>query len=536
MLWRSLGTAILLGGVLLTSLAQADESMQERTLQTPDGIQHFAIHKSVNSNGELEVQIAHEEFRALVPGHTSNIVLYGRDLDRSGRINAWFFPGEDGVLEAVDRPADLSKNPDDDAWNAASVIILNTCQYHDRWLIGILAHATASAMTLTESSEDRFERKLVEEELDLRDLEVRVNRLDKSSPRDPNLLALYETLSDGWANLSQQISTEGIRDRFLYAAGDVALYAATAGIAEGAGKVGVWALPKVMTSAPGVWALDLYTRFAGGVAEAASHLSQRVSERGAQLGIDAENLARLKQAVRWPLVEGAVQTVRETIEQRVSMLVRGLSSRAQVATIFARSAEALKAVAKGALVQWKYIASTQALELGVEIYERRDTLFSPNPYVFARRIVTDKDLIEDVSFMTWDSTLSAGISVADPNLKRRMVVCGVLSLVNSTGMNMLVKKEPDKTRTGIDTSWEMVVGNIETQLDLKALNYFETMAEKSANPKLKLLGYAVAFIDDGVGYWAYEKVTNRYERVKAKDAAVGKTVGTFEWIPLFGER
>ena len=82
----------------------------------------------------------------------------------------------------------------------------------------------------------------------------------------------------------------------------------------------------------------------------------------------------------------------------------------------------------------------------------------------------------------------------------------------------------------------MVVGNIETQLDLKALNYFETMAEKSANPKLKLLGYAAAFIDDGVGYWAYEKVTNRYERVKAKDAAAGKTVGTFEWIPLFGER
>ena len=126
------------------------------------------------------------------------------------------------------------------------------------------------------------------------------------------------------------------------------------------------------------------------------------------------------------------------------MLVRGLNSRAQVAAIFARSAEALKTVAKGALTQWKYIASTQALELGVEIYERRDTLFLPNPYVFARRIVTDKDLIEDVSFMTWDSTLSAGISVADPNLKRRMVVCGVLSLVNSFGHEFPGEEERTK--------------------------------------------------------------------------------------------
>ena len=307
MLRRSLSTAVLLGGVLLTSLAHADESLQQRTLQTPDGIQHFAIHKGVNSNGELEVRIEHEEFRALVPGHTSKIVLYGRDVDHCGRINAWFFPGEDGVLEAEDRPANLARSPDDDAWDAASVILLKTHQYQDRWLIGVLAHATASAMTLTESSKDSFERKLIEEELDLRDLEVRVNRLDKSSPHDPNLLALYETLSDGWADLSQQISTEGIRDRFLYAAGDVALYAATAGIAEGVGKAGLWALPKVMTSAPGVWALDLYTRFAGGVAEAASRVSKRASQRAAQLGIDAENLARLKQAVRWPMVEGAIK-------------------------------------------------------------------------------------------------------------------------------------------------------------------------------------------------------------------------------------
>jgi hypothetical protein len=281
-------------------------------------------------------------------------------------------------------------------------------------------------------------------------------------------------------------------------------------------------------------ALDLYTKFAGGVADALSRASARVSEHAAELGIDAENLARFKQAIRWPMVEGAVQAVRLSIAERTALLVRGLKSREVVSAIFARSATALKAVAKGALVQWKYIAATQALELGVEVYERKDTLYSPNPYVFAKRIVTDRDLLEDIGFMTWDSTLATGVSQADPNVKRRMVVCGVLSLVNSEGMSFLVKKEPDKTRMAIDTSWEVVVGNIETQIDLKSLNYFEAMAEKSGNSKLKLLGYAVAFVDDTVGYWAYEKVTNRYERVKTKNAAAGKSVGYFEWIPLFG--
>jgi hypothetical protein len=443
------------------------------------------------------------------------MVLYGRDLDRDGKIDAWFYPDDSGTIQAIDRQ---SANTGD-GWDVASQIILkNRNSYEDRGLVGLVVHATLSKLTFSSSSEDDLQREIVGQELDLRDLEIRTARLSKQWPEDrehlETLLQMRETISAGWNELIQEMHTDVTRNRFLYGSADVALGLASAGTAKILGKGVEWALPRAAAAAP-AWAVSAYNATVDSMSEAWS---------------------RAGRAVGWPVVAGAAQILRETAAQRISLLVRGLNSREQIASIFARSIDVLGKVAKGALRQWKYIASTQALELGVEIYERRDQLFSANPVVFAKRVFTDKDLLEDVGFMTWDSTLATGISQADPNVKRRMVICGVISLMNSEGASFLVKKEPDKIRTGIDTSWEMVVGNIETQVDLKALSTFEALSEKSGNPRLKLLGYAAAFVDDGLGYWAYEKVTSRYESVKAQDAAAGKTVGMFEWIPLFGER
>lgn len=514
---------VILGAVLLPALSFAGEF--EHVLQTPQGAEHFLVHSTTNANGELEVQIEHQETHALIPGHTSNIVLYGRDLDNDGKIDAWFYPDDSGIVQFLDLPS-----AEVDGWDAASQIILQKTQYRDRWLVGILAHQILSAMTFTESTGDRFQRSMIDEEIELRDLEIRVNRLQKINPHDPNLLQYDEMLSDGWADLSQRISVEGIRDRFLYAAADIATYVATAGLAKGLGKLGDWVIPKVLSTAPGQWALDVYTRFSSGISDSLARATDRVYTRAADLGLDADKLASLKQAIRWPVMDGVLQSVRETLAEKIPAVVRGLNERGKIAALLGRSAEALGNVAKGALKQWKYTASSQALQLGVEIYERRDTLYSPNPLVFAKRIVTDKELIEDVGYMTWDSTLATGISVADANVKRRMVVCGILSLVDSTGANLLLRKEPDNTRTAIDTGWEVVVGNAQTQIDLAALNSFEKMAERTGNPKLKLLGYAAALIDDGIGYWGYEKLTNQYEKSKAE----GK--GGLSWVPIFGER
>ena len=512
---------ILLGTLMLDGSARAN--VDEHVLQTPDGAEHFLVHPSINSNGEYEVQVEHEESRAFVPGHTSTVILYGRDLDGDGKVDAWFYPDESGIIQVTE-----ARSAQDDGWDAASQIILQKVQYKDRWLIGILAHSILSTLTFTESTGDRFQKTLIEEEIELKDFEVRVNRLVKQSPHDPNLLQYEQMLSDGWADLSKRISTEGMRNRFLYAAADVGMYLATAGLAKGLSKAGEWALPKILASAPGAWAEEIYSKIASGVTESFSRATERVTARAADLGLDAEQLERFKQAIRWPAVAGATQAAREMLTEKIPSVIRGLNGRGQVASLFARSADALGAVVKGALKQWKYIASTQALQIGVEIYERRDSLFSPNPIVFAKRILSDKDLLEDVGFMTWDSALAAGVSVADPNLKRRMVICGVLSLVNSTGASLLLKKEPDKTRAAIDTGWETVVGNIETQIDLAALSSFEKLAIKSGNPKLELLGYAAALIDDGIGYWGYEKITQKYEKNKAR--------GGLQWIPILGQR
>ena len=524
---------------LLASVPYAEAApeitSEEHALNSPDGLQHFVVHKGLNTNGETEVQVEHVEIRALMPGKTRSIVMYGRALNPDGQIDAWFYPDESGVIQAQERTSS-----DPDGWDAASEIILQQVRYKNRWLSGMIAEAILSRMTLTEGMGESFHEKLIQEQIDLKDFDLRVARLERQDPRNPNLLPYEIALSDGWADLSQQISSEGIRNRFLYAAGDIAFYLTGAVLGKGLGKAIEWVIPKAMASAPGVWANSFYEGLSGGLSEYAARASEKLAQQAEKLGLDSEALARFKQTIRWPVMAESAQAARSLLTERIPTMIRGLAARANVAGLLARSIDLVKLAGSGALQQWKYIAASQGLQFGIEVYERRATLFSRNPIVFAKRIFSDKDLVEDVGFMTWDSTVQAGVSTADPNLKRRMVVCGILSFLDSTGASFLVKKGEDRTRSAIDTGWEVSVGNIETQIDLSALKTFEKMAVRTENPKLALLGYAVALVDDGIGYWAYEKVTDKYEAHKKKSVPPSKTSGapaaTLQWIPILGER
>ena len=103
------------------------------------------------------------------------------------------------------------------------------------------------------------------------------------------------------------------------------------------------------------------------------------------------------------------------------------------------------------------------MQLIAETVSRKDTLFDPSPIVLAKNIFSDKEMLQNMSYMSLETFMKAGVSSSDPNLKRRMMVCGVLSFTNSNA----------------------------------------------------ILGYAVAMVDQLAGYYTYSQVTKRFEESRA---------------------
>jgi hypothetical protein len=533
--------------------ARADEMITHEVLQTPQGLQHFTLHRGVNANGEMEVQIEHDEIRKLFPGETRHVVLYGRDLDGDGKVDAWFYPGKSGIIESVDtgekvRPlkdsdtdsasraaTDLSQ-PDPQAWEQATQIILQQSAYENRWISGIVAEGILSRISVTDSVITNLKNELTPEEIDLRDMEIRTDRLASADPMNPELTTLYAAQANGWAGISEELSEQGIRDSYLYAASDIALYASGAVIARGLGSLMEWISPRMLQSAPALWAGSAFDSLQSAFSDAAANASQKLSEHAQRLGVDLDALQKIKSSLAIPLrvsgnAAGAI-ALKEFFSERLPLLIRGLAERSKMSWLLAKTFSFSKGILKGVSLQWKYLVATQTVELGTEIYQRRDTLYSPNPIIFAKNVMTNKDLIQDMSFMTLDNSLQMGASAADSNMKRRMAIAAAFSFTDSTVVNVLINRSDDMTRTAMDTGWQMSVGNLQTQIDVVALQSFEKIATRTDNPKLKLIGYAIGLINDNVGNAVYEHITEKYEQSKREHP--DRTV--LSWIPIFAEK
>jgi hypothetical protein len=521
--------ALTLISLLAFSPAGADDlsSNPEHILDTPAGPQHFIVHRQTNSNGEIEAQIEHEESRKLIPGQTSAIVLYGRDLDGDGKIDAWFYTDESGMVVASD-----TSDSQDDEWTQASQIILRQNEYKNRWVLGILTDAILSNFTLTVGRSDSYERDLFQQELDARDLEVRVARLAKEDPKNPDLLKYDILLSDTWDQISQDIGSKLIKDRFIDAGIDAGETLALFGISKGLGSLIQWQFPKLLASAPGVWASGLYDALNTQVREHAAQAVEALSQKAADFGLDSEKIAQLKETIRWPAIAGAEQSIRVALTERLPAMIQGLNERGKIASLLAKTLSPVKAGVHEAIHWSKYIAATQLVQLGIETYKRKDDLFSHNPILVKQ---SRNDLIHDVGFATIDTFAQTGVAAADSNVPRRMVIAGVVALVNSKAVNFFANnKVSDPGRTTLDVGWEMTVSNVETQIDVTALQRFEKMATDTDNPKLELIGYAIALSDDAVGSYWYEKESSKYYVDKAAGTPMFKWIPS--WIPIFGEK
>ena len=81
----------------------------------------------------------------------------------------------------------------------------------------------------------------------------------------------------------------------------------------------------------------------------------------------------------------------------------------------------------------------------------------------------------------------------------------------------------------------MFIGNLQTQTDVAALKYFEKLATKQKNPKLKLVGYAIALVDQFSGYVAYSKASTAVSSPAPTKAKPDDLKLQVKMIPILAE-
>jgi uncharacterized membrane protein len=142
---------------------------------------------------------------------------------------------------------------------------------------------------------------------------------------------------------------------------------------------------------------------------------------------------------------------------------------------------------------------------------RGRALYDPNPIIMTKKFATNEEFLQDFLYMSNETFWMAGLSTYFQRPGSRMIACGLFSLIDSTLMSYAIKHTVDPERQALDTGWEVVIGNAQTQIDLASLRAAQAAVTRSGNPRLKLIGYAVVLVDQGTGYYGYSQASQSLE-------------------------
>lgn len=481
-----------------------------------DGVHKFTLIEMINVSGEYEVRVDLHEEHTLVP-NSHRTILIGRAIDvphelgSTRRVTTWFIPDAMEVLPPIE-----FTQVDDDPWLAASDVIRMHVNTQNRWLAWVIFDAVAAHISMAVAHDMDFFEQIKKEEIELYDLEIRTNHLEYQSPSDLQIVEARSAILHGWVSIAERIRAEKMRNYWLWGAGDVVL----AGLAAAAVKAVVvasrWlgvAGETISQSAIGKLVVEkleaMSSRITGKIKAASANLSKR-------LGVESmgEEVFRTAQAEAARLA-----VLRMTVQEKTVAMISYFEGRSKLSRLIVRAMVGVGKAAKEGVLQFKYIALAQATQIVGEVAARPGDLFDVNPIIMTKKVLNDEEFMHDVAYMTNETFWMAGVSnMFASDLKKRIAICGAIGMVDSMAMSLVIKGETNGSRVALDTSWEMLVGNLQTQIDVTALRYFEGMAKRKANPRLKLLGYVVAFVDQAVGYFGYARASYAVEtRTQASD-------------------
>lgn len=473
-LWGWRIPVLLLGWNLLCAPLSAAAVPVENT-RVFDG-EIFSLAHATDEQGRREVFISLEELRRFAPDSRLPL-LRGTDTDEDGRPDIWFFTGESGVIEAVDLPARTQ-----DGWDAVGQILQTRLKAQKRWLLGIafsLITDYGAAPALGAQSR-RFFQSVTADQMALRELEIRVARLQRTRGISAQAATFaYTDIADGWEAMSQRFDRQIFRDRFVSALVDVGTWIGAAYVAKYAGAA-------VLGIAERLGATEFLD----------AYLSAIRSELARVRGLLPAGMRS---------ASASMQAGRVAAGVRVQQSIAYLEAQNRAARLLATGLRTSLEFGAHAVDQRGYIATTQTMQLLSELLVRKDALVSGDPIVVRRNQV---EMAQNVSFMTLETIVLAAIHArfkASPG--QAMAFGAAAAFTDSNTINLLIHGVPDLSRNILDTGWEVFIGNTQTWMDVRALDFFNRMATQRGNAKLRLVGYALAILDQSSGYVAYSRVT-----------------------------
>jgi len=438
------------------------------------GIYRVNAYTYMNAYGRREVRLE------------SNIVGavqgYGRDLDDDGKVETWFMLSQ---TQAFNVHILATRHP----WGLDAVEH-QLFKLHQTSAMASASSAFGSIMSLvmvSAASAYSSQETMYRELLDLEEFRIRleraqsrgqINRIQWMESVDLMMTGYDETIKRFERAMGGQYWTLAAADAGLWVTGGYIMR----GIGRAIGYVG-----RPLASAPGV----------AEAREAFSTIARAFQQRYRR------EMARLR------MVRGGAARVVATsvFHQSFPRAMRSLMGKN---VVLRKVLPAVARVGRGfsrASLGWRYIAFMASLQISTEAFAHYDEVKSPDPTQFARNVMTHPDIIQNVSYMTSNAYLmtAASHSVRRPRIK--FALGGFVAMSNSGISNLVIRGSDDYRRVALDTSWEAIIGNAQIQLDLAALKHFERMAANNNNPRLKLIGWGVVFVDQVAGFAGYSAAT-----------------------------
>ena len=457
-------------------------------VETLSGREEFRVDQYFNSRGEKELAVYHEESRVFFD--TEAIVLYGRDLDRDGAFDAWFVMGKGGVVQKLDR-----RSSEGDGWDIAEPLLRrNPGALKNRWLVRALFHwLNGYAGFAGRDYLDNMDRT----QLNLYSAEIRTDRLAAADKKHPMIRSYYQQISTEWDRLGQELDKQLVVTLALDSAMVAGPVLVTKALTAVLARLGI----NLAGSPISLYFKKLYDSYVRAVIDVTKSSAARVA---AKFRLSPKSRKIINQAT------GPFKLVATRASVRTEQLLQIMERHDILSRTMAHAFRNAMELGRAGLGFKTYIAQTQGVQLIAETFSRREELWDPNPLVLANRIGSDKDLLQNMAFMTGETFMLAGMSKLQPNIPKRLAVCAVLAVVNSVTMNYVIKGETDVERIKFDATWEAVIGNGQTLLDTAALGFSAHYAEKLKRPGLRLVGFAIAFVDQAIGYYSYAEKTKNF--------------------------
>lgn len=477
-----------------------------KTRQVSDRTKTYTLEEYFNSRGQYEVRVILNEERWYAPT-SQRTILIGRAIDvpsaltqklserdsvQPRKVTTWFIPMSLQILQPIEY-----LQSGDDPWPTARSLIENKLNTDNRWYSWVLFESIAPQLSLAISHSTEFFEQIKQEQIDLYDLEIRLKHLELQSPNDPFIPIARAVLAEGWQSVHDRVRNEKTRTYWMYAAADVAL---TATAAKAFSIANRWLSPATQALSD--------SAVGKAVANAYSNLNEALQKKASQAAAKVQKSSKV-------LAAGTARLgfIRLTAKEKVSRSIDYLQARSVIARVALKGMGHVTGVVKSGVAAMPYIALTQTTQIIAETLARPDDLFDSNPLVMARKMANDEDFVQNVAYMTNETFWMAGVNNYLDTAKKKIAICGAIGLVDSVTMALVIKGEANPIRVGFDAGWEAVIGNVQALADTSAIVYFQRLAEKTGNSKLRLLGYVIALVDQGVGYFGYAMVSRMVDDI-----------------------